>query len=239
MNFIACLRVPLRRFRTSGGTSIRTSGGTIGDMIHSLLLASLLCTSTSHAAALDALREFVKSTRSGKAAFTQVIVNKSGKVSHPAAGTFQFQRPGKFRWVYDKPYEQSIVGDGERLWIYDKDLNQVTVKKLGGALGQSPAAILAGSDDLEKNFTLKDAGIKDGLEWLEATPKAKDTTFEVVRIGLRREAGGATLAAMELADTFGQTSVLTFGKLERNAVIPADVFRFVPPKGADVFGDEK
>lgn len=207
--------------------------------IGGLLLPILLCASTSHAAALDALREFVKSTRSGKAAFTQVIVNKSGKVSNPAAGTFQFQRPGKFRWIYDKPYEQSIVGDGEKLWIYDKDLNQVTVKKLGGALGQSPAAILAGSDDLEKNFTLKDAGNKDGLEWLEATPKAKDTTFEVVRIGLRREGGAANLAAMELVDTFGQTSVLTFGKLERNAVLAADTFRFVPPKGADVFGDQK
>ncbi len=191
------------------------------------------------AAALDALGDFVKSTRSGKTTFTQVIVNKAGKTSNPASGTFQFQRPGKFRWVYDKPYEQSIVGDGDKLWIFDKDLNQVTVRKLGGALGQSPAAILAGSDDLEKNFTLKEAPTKDGLEWLEATPKSKDTTFELVRIGLRRDAGGASLAAMELADSFGQTSVLTFGKLERNSAVNADTFKFVPPKGADVFGDDK
>jgi outer membrane lipoprotein carrier protein len=188
---------------------------------------------------VDALRDFVKATRSGKAGFTQMIVNKNGKVSNPASGTFQFQRPGKFRWVYEKPYEQWIVGDGEKLWIYDKDLNQVTVRKLGSALGQSPAAILAGSDDLEKNFVIKDAGSRDGLEWLEAVPKAKDTTFETVRIGLRREAGVASLAAMELADTFGQTSVLSFGKVERNPVLGAEVFRFVPPKGADVFGDEK
>lgn len=193
----------------------------------------------AHAAAVDALRDFVKATRSGKAGFTQMIVNKSGKVSNPASGTFQFQRPGKFRWVYEKPYEQWIVGDGEKLWIYDKDLNQVTVRKLGSALGQSPAAILAGSDDLEKNFVIKDAGFRDGLEWLEAVPKAKDTTFETVRIGLRREGGVASLAAMELADTFGQTSVLSFGKVERNPVLGAEVFRFVPPKGADVFGDEK
>ena len=192
-----------------------------------------------HAEAIDALREFVKATRSGKAGFTQMIVTKNGKVSKPASGTFQFQRPGKFRWVYEKPYEQWIVGDGEKLWIYDKDLNQVTVRKLGGALGQSPAAILAGSDDLEKNFVIKDAGSRDGLEWLEAIPKAKDTTFETVRIGLRREGGVASLAAMELADTFGQTSVLSFGKVERNPVLGADVFRFMPPKGADVFGDEK
>ena len=209
----------------------------------SLALTALLMLSPGagsvRAAALDALGEFVKATRNGKTTFTQVIVNKAGKISNPASGTFQFQRPGKFRWVYDKPYEQSITGDGEKLWIYDKDLNQVTVRKLGGALGQSPAAILAGSDDLEKNFTLKEAPAKDGLEWLEATPKSKDTTFELVRIGLRRDSSGVSLASMELADSFGQTSVLTFGKLERNSPVNADTFRFVPPKGADVFGDDK
>lgn len=205
-----------------------------------VLAAAMLCSvGAVHAAALDTLHEFVKSTRAGKTGFTQVIVSKTGKVSNPASGTFQFQRPGKFRWVYDKPYEQWIVGDGEKLWIYDKDLNQVTVRKLGGALGQSPAAILAGSDDLEKNFTLKEAATKDGLEWLEATPKSKDTTFELVRIGLRREGGVVSLAAMELADSFGQTSVLTFGKLERNASLAADTFKFTPPKGADVFGEDK
>ena len=209
-------------------------------MLIKLLVAATLCTvGAVQAAALDALHEFVKSTRAGKTGFTQVIVSKAGKVSNPASGTFQFQRPGKFRWVYDKPYEQWIVGDGEKLWIYDKDLNQVTVRKLGGALGQSPAAILAGSDDLEKNFTLKEAASKDGLEWLEATPKSKDATFELVRIGLRREGGVVSLAAMELADSFGQTSVLTFGKLERNAALAVDTFKFTPPKGADVFGLDK
>ena len=191
------------------------------------------------ATALEALREFVRSTRAGKTTFTQVVVGKNGKNSNPASGTFQFQRPGKFRWVYEKPYDQWIVGDGERLWIYDRDLNQVSTRKLGGALGASPAAILAGSDDLEKNFELKDGGVHDGLEWLEATPRAKDTTFELVRIGFRSEAAGSALAAMELKDSFGQTSVLTFGRIERNAVLPADTFRFTPPKGADVFGNEK
>ena len=211
----------------------------VGVCVQVLAVSLLSAAGSVQAAAIDALNDFVKATRSGKAGFTQVIVNKSGKVSNPASGTFQFQRPGKFRWVYDKPYEQWIVGDGDKLWIYDKDLNQVTVKKLGGALGQSPAAILAGSDELEKNFVIKDAGVKDGLEWLEATPKARDTTFETVRIGLRRDGAGASLAAMELADSFGQTSVLTFGKMERNPALAADTFRFTPPKGADVFGDEK
>lgn len=204
-----------------------------------LAAAALLIGVGAQAAALDALRDFVRNTRSGKTTFTQVIVNKNGKTSNPASGSFQFQRPGKFRWVYEKPYDQWIVGDGERLWIYDRDLNQVTTRKLGGALGASPAAILAGSDDLEKNFELKDGGVHDGLEWLEATPRAKDTTFELVRIGFRSETTGSALAAMELKDSFGQTSVLTFGKIERNAVLPADTFRFTPPKGADVFGNEK
>ena len=211
----------------------------VGVCLPVLVTCALAAAGSAQAAALDALHDFVKSTRSGKTAFTQVIVNKSGKVSNPASGTFQFQRPGKFRWVYDKPYEQWIVGDGDKLWIYDKDLNQVTVKKLGGALGQSPAAILAGNDELEKNFVIKDAGVKDGLEWLEATPKTRDTTFETVRIGMRRDGTGVSLAAMELADSFGQTSVLTFGKMERNPALAADAFRFAPPKGADVFGDEK
>ncbi len=204
-----------------------------------LAAAALFIGVGAQAAALDALRDFVRNTRSGKTTFTQVIVNKSGKTSNPASGSFQFQRPGKFRWVYEKPYDQWIVGDGERLWIYDRDLNQVTTRKLGGALGASPAAILAGSDDLEKNFELKDGGVHDGLEWLEATPRAKDTTFELVRIGFRSEATGSALAAMELKDSFGQTSVLTFGKIERNAVLPPDTFRYTPPKGADVFGSEK
>jgi outer membrane lipoprotein carrier protein len=202
-------------------------------------LVSMLTAGTAQAAAADDLREFVKGTRSGKVAFTQTIVNRNGKVSNPASGTFQFMRPGKFRWVYEKPYEQWIVGDGEKLWIFDKDLNQVTVRKLGASLGQSPAAILAGSDDLEKNFTLKEAGTQDGLEWLEATPKAKDTSFELVRIGFKSEGSGHALAAMELHDTFGQTSVLKFGTVERNPTLAADTFRFTPPKGADVIGESK
>jgi len=202
-------------------------------------LAPLLLPTLAHASAAEALREFVKGTRSGKVAFTQTIVNRSGKASNPASGTFQFARPGKFRWVYDKPYEQWIVGDGDKLWIFDKDLNQVTVRKLGASLGQSPAAILAGSDDLEKNFTLKEAGVQDGIEWLEATPKAKDTSFELVRIGFKGEGANRGLAAMELRDTFGQTSVLKFGTVERNPSLPADTFQFTPPKGADVIGDSK
>jgi outer membrane lipoprotein carrier protein len=201
--------------------------------------STLLFSGAAQAVAADALRDFVKGTRTGKVAFTQTIVNRNGKVSNPASGTFQFARPGKFRWVYDKPYEQWIVGDGDKLWIFDKDLNQVTVRKLGASLGQSPAAILAGSDDLEKNFTLTEAGVQDGIEWLEAVPKAKDTSFELVRIGFKSEGTNRSLAAMELRDTFGQTSVLKFGAVERNPTLAPETFQFTPPKGADVIGDSK
>ena len=204
-----------------------------------LACSTLLFSGAAQAVAADALRDFVKGTRTGKVAFTQTIVNRNGKVSNPASGTFQFARPGKFRWVYDKPYEQWIVGDGDKLWIFDKDLNQVTVRKLGASLGQSPAAILAGSDDLEKNFTLTEAGVQDGIEWLEAVPKAKDTSFELVRIGFKSEGTNRSLAAMELRDTFGQTSVLKFGAVERNPTLAPETFQFTPPKGADVIGDSK
>jgi outer membrane lipoprotein carrier protein len=142
----------------------------------------------------------------------------------------EFSRPGRFRWEYTKPYEQTIVGDGTRLWIYDKDLNQVTVRKLDKALGASPAALLAGSNEIEKSYALKAAGSEGGLDWLEAVPRTQDTAFERVRLGLSK--GG--LEAMELKDQFGQTTLIKFSELQRNVKIPPESFRFTPPKGADV-----
>lgn len=187
----------------------------------------------SRAAALDRLKNFVEQTRAGRAAFSQTVVAKSGRKPQQASGTMLFSRPGKFRWTYEKPYQSLIVGDGERLWVYDKDLNQVTVKKLGAALGSSPAALLAGDDELEKNFVLADGGQRDGIEWVEARPKAADSTFESLRIGF----AGDVLQAMELRDNFGQTTTLTFHQFERNPVTDPGAFRFTPPKGADVVGD--
>lgn len=187
------------------------------------------------AAALEQFKTFVATTKSAQGEFSQRLVkaDKEGKarVSQESTGTFIFARPGKFIWVYQKPYEQVLQADGEKLYIYDKDLNQVTVKKLGNALGSSPAAILFGSNDLEKNFVLKEAGSKDGMEWLQATPMAKDTTFEQIGIGLKN---GVPLA-MELRDSFGQVSILTFRKFEKNPPLKPGQFKFVPPKGADVF----
>ena len=188
---------------------------------------------SAHATALDQFKSFVASTKAARGEFVQTQVKKSdtSKVSTPATGTFVFARPGKFIWTYVKPYEQLLQADGDQLYIYDKDLNQVTVKKLGDALGSSPAAILFGSNDLEKNFTLSEAPARDGLEWLNATPKAKDSQFQQISIGLRN----GTPEAMELRDSFGQTSVLKFQKFEKNPSLGAQQFKFVVPKGADVF----
>lgn len=185
------------------------------------------------AAGTDALKVFLTQTQTVKARFAQMVLDRNLKPLQQAQGVMQFSRPGKFRWDYTKPYEQSIVGDGVRLWIHDKDLNQVTVRKLDRALGASPAALLAGSNDLERDFTLSNLGMDKGLDWLEALPKSRDTVFERVRMGF----GKSGLEAMELRDQFGQVTVITFADVERNPRIAADVFRFTPPPGADVISE--
>ncbi|SFB90187.1 outer membrane lipoprotein chaperone LolA [Massilia yuzhufengensis] len=196
------------------------------------LIATVAISGAAQAAALDQFKSFVASTKSAKGDFTQQQVgkSKSGKVAPVSSGTFVFARPGKFIWTYQKPYEQLLQADGDQLYIYDKDLNQVTSRKLGNALGSSPAAILFGSNDLEKNFTLSEAGERDGAEWLNAVPKTKDTTFEQIGIGLK----GGVPVAMELKDQFGQVSVLKFTNFQRNPALGAQQFRFEAPKGADV-----
>jgi outer membrane lipoprotein carrier protein len=197
-----------------------------------LLVAFVAC--ASEGATLDRLRAFVKDTQTARAQFTQTVAPKDGKVSQTASGEFLLERPGKFRWTVEKPYKQLLVGDGQRVWIYDEDLNQVIVRKIGEALGSTPAALLAGSQDVEKAFTWKDLPAADGLEWLSATPISKETTFAEIRLGF--DAKG--LAALELLDAFGQKSVVRFTSFERNPKLPASSFTFTPPKGADVIGDK-
>lgn len=198
-----------------------------------ILLLLCLLPGLGAAAGTDALKAFLGQSQTLKARFAQMVLDKNLKPLQKAQGVMQFSRPGKFRWDYQKPYEQVIVGDGSKLWIYDKDLNQVTVRKLDRALGASPAALLAGSNDLERDFTLSNTGIKDGLDWLDAVPKSRDTVFERVRMGF----GKSGLEAMELRDQFGQVTVITFADIERNPRIAADVFRFTPPQGADVISE--
>jgi outer membrane lipoprotein carrier protein len=186
------------------------------------------------AAALDRFKAFLRTTQSARATFEQKVFDRNRKLVQESSGSFVFLRPGRFRWVYSKPAEQLIVGDGERVWIYDRDLNQVTVRKLSAALGSTPAALLAGSSEVEKSFEFSDAGERDGLEWLEAKPREREAGFERIRMGF----GTGGIQAMELTDHFGQTTLLRFSGLVRNPKVDPAEFRFEAPKGADVLGEK-
>lgn len=188
----------------------------------------------AQSAAIDSLKTFIHGTRTVRATFSQTLLDRNLRVMQKASGTMQFERPGRFRWAYEIPYEQLIVGDGSKVWFYDRDLNQVTVRKLDLAIGSSPAALLAGSSAIESNFDLGERGLQGGLEWLEARPKTKEGTFELVRLGFTPE---GTLTAMELRDNFGQTTVLIFSGLEKNPKLAPGLFKFTPPASADVISD--
>ena len=184
-------------------------------------------------AALDRFHAFVRSTQSARSDFSQKMYDRNRKLVQESSGSFMFQRPGRFRWTYAKPYAQIIVGDGEKVWIFDQDLNQVVVRKLERAIGSTPAALLAGSAEVEQAFELSEAGSADGLEWLEARPRARESGFERIRMGF----GVAGIEAMELVDPFGQTTLLRFSNLSRNPGLDPSTFRFTPPKGVDVLGE--
>jgi chaperone LolA len=201
--------------------------------IFAILMLSVLPL-PAHADAIDKLHTFIASTHSAQANFTQDVLDKNSKKIQAASGTMQFVRPGKFRWAYQKPYEQLIVGDGEKFWLYDTDLNQVTVKKLDAALGSSPAALLSGNNEIERGFVLKNTDNRDGLEWMQATPRTADTSFSEILIAFDAQ---SNLAIMELHDAFGHKTVLRFTNMQRNPQLSPQLFKFVPPKGADVLGE--
>ena len=193
---------------------------------------------------LESLENFVKTVKSGRADFTQVVTApaKEGQAarSKTSTGSFEFQRPSRFKFVYKKPFAQSIVADGQTLWMYDVDLNQVTARAQSQVLGATPAALIAAAPDLralQADFELQAAPDKDGLQWVVATPRAKDGQLQSVRIGFKAGDKGdkvGELAALEIIDSFGQRSVLTFSRVESNLALPADTFQFKPPAGADV-----
>ena len=196
---------------------------------------------SAHAGAVEKLKAFIASTHSAQANFMQEVLDQNDKRIQSASGIMQFQRPGKFRWVYQKPYEQLIVGDGAKFWLYDTDLNQVTVKKLDAALGSSPAALLSGSNEIERGFTLTENGSKDNLEWLQATPKgqgskdkSQDSSFNKILMAFNAQ---DELVVMELNDMFGHKTVLRFSAMQRNPKLSEQQFKFTPPKGADVLSD--
>lgn len=200
-----------------------------------IAMSLLLFVPLAEASSVEQFAQFLKSTLSGKTEFEQKIYDGKNKLVQESRGTFLFQRPGRFRWAYVKPYPQLIVGDGSKVWIYDEDLKQVTVRKFDQALGSTPAALLSGNNDVVKAFKITDQGSRDGLEWLQAEPRDTESNFDKVRMGF----GFSGLEAMELHDSFGQTTVLRFTSFQRNPAIDANSFRFTPPKGADVIGDVK
>jgi len=202
--------------------------------VRALLLALLLVVpGLARADALERFRTFVRETQSARTEFEQKVFDREQRLVQASSGTFAFQRPGRFRWQIRVPYEQLIVGDGTRVWIHDADLNQVTVRSMGKALGSTPAALLAGDKDVERAFELSNAGAAAGLEWLEARPRDRDAGFERIRLGMGRDG----VEAMELYDYFGQTTLLQFSRLVRNPRLYPGDFRFTPPKGADVLGE--
>ena len=193
------------------------------------------------AGGLESLEAFVKNVKTGRADFTQVVTAppKDGQAprSKTSSGTFEFSRPNRFKFIYSKPFEQSIVADGQTLWLHDVDLNQVTARKQSQVLGSTPAALIAAAPDLralQADFTLADAPDSGGLQWVGATPKAKDGQLQTVRVGFRTGDKTAELAALEILDSFGQRSLLTFNHFEVNPALPGNTFQFKPPTGADV-----
>lgn len=209
-------------------------------MIKQLLLATaLVATSTgAFADGLKDLENFLRDVDSAQSSFTQVVTSpkRTGETmarSKTSSGRFEFLRPNRFRFEYTKPFEQTIVADGQTLWLYDVDLNQVTARKQQEVLGSTPAALIAAGTDMKtltEVFDLKAAPAQEGLEWLEAKPKAKDGQLQMVRVGFRQ----GQLAALDIADSLGQRSVLTFTQWQGNAPLKAERFRFQPPAGADV-----
>lgn len=190
-----------------------------------------LAAAGARADAVDALREFARDAKSGRATFTQVVTSPDGAKKKTSSGSFEFARPNRFRFAYTKPFEQLIVGDGQKVWLYDADLQQASMRPMDKALGATPAALLAGAS-LEKDFELRSMPPAQGLDWVQATPRDKDdnANLQSLRVGFK----GKTLAAIELVDGFGQRSLLTFSDLTTNQALAADAFRFVPPKGVDV-----
>jgi len=183
--------------------------------------------------ATERLQAFFNEVQSLQGDFTQTVYDQQMNVKDNAQGAFALRRPGKFHWNYEKPYRQLIVANGEKVWIYDSELQQVTVKKLDEAAGSTPAQLLSSSESLERNFTIDEIGVDQGLEWVELTPRDKDTSFEQVKLGFDQR----DLRVMELKDSFGQTTRLEFSHLLHNPRLAASLFEFTPPRGVDVVGD--
>jgi outer membrane lipoprotein carrier protein len=179
------------------------------------------------------LKNFYEKTQALRADFHQIVIDKKGQKIQDVYGQMQLKRPNKFRWDYNKPFEQQIISDGKQVWLYDTELGQVTVRELSKALGASPAALLAGEGSLDKNFKLVSAYRKDKLDWVSTNPKDKDSGFDNISLGFKDD----VLQEMIMLDSFGHLTKIVFTNLEANPVIDAKNFLFKPPKGVDVVGE--
>jgi outer membrane lipoprotein carrier protein len=198
-----------------------------------LALLALLVAVSAQASSLERFERYLRTTHSARADFEQQVFDARQALIQTATGHFAFERPGRFRWVYVTPMRQLIVGDGARVWIYDEDLAQVTVRRLASALGSTPAALISGSTDVMQAFVFSELGLRDSLEWLEAKPRDAESGFDRIRLGM----SAVGVEAMELVDHFGQTTRLRFSNVERNPVLDPGRFRFTPPPGTDVLGE--
>ncbi len=207
----------------------------------SLFLSSILVAANAQVSdPVKSFRDFAGALSSGEGAFEQTVSDRSGRVNSRTTGTLQFAKPSKFKWFYNAPNKQQLIGNGKKVWIYDEDLRQVTVKAQDKTINAGPAALFAGQAELDAAFTLRAIGDLDGLQWIEATPKQKESGFEQVRIGIKSDAankGSIEPARLELFDNFGNKTQLTFKSFKKNIKLTDDVFEFVVPKGVDVVGE--
>jgi outer membrane lipoprotein carrier protein len=203
----------------------------------SLLLVILWSWSSQGYAAdqpVKQLKTFLATSKSLSADFKQVLINEAGNPVRTSYGVFYLERPGKFRWDYQKPFTQQIVSDSGKVWFYDTDLEQVTIKKLDESLGSTPALLLSGDISLEDNFTMEAQGVEGDMQWVKLLPKSEETSFKYINIGLTK----GSLAGMELSDNFGQLTRIYFSNVILNPPLKKTLFQFTPPKGVDVFSDE-
>ena len=198
-----------------------------------LVFSQLVFSQPVLADGIISLRDFFSNTTSMRAQFKQVVTDTKGRKIQEVQGTMQLQRPNKFRWDYAKPYQQQIISDGRDVFLYDTELQQVTVRALSKAIGSSPAALLAGGSAVEKSFTIKNTTRKDDLVWVVALPKDKDSGFERVLLGFKYE----KLRKMELHDSFNHITSITFDAVERNPALQSATFLFTPPAGVDIVAE--
>ncbi len=198
-----------------------------------LFVLCLILSLSANATGLERIKEYFQNIQSASADFHQVVTDKQGHKTQDVTGVMQLQKPNKFRWDYNKPFVQQIIGDGEKIWLFDPELNQVTVRSFTKAAGSSPAALLAGGKEMERSFVIKDASRKGTLEWVLAVPKIGETGFERLFLGFK----GDALMEMELHDSFGNRTAIQFINVVRNPKLSADLFKFTPPRDADVLGE--